>query len=109
MSSVPSGGLAGAVPVAVLQGGPPARLLAIAAFPLFAVATGVWVYRDSRRRGHGEWALLLGVVVGGLFLTGTLPALVALAVADGAATQGFPTAVRVIPGVVAVAVYLRLR
>lgn len=78
-------------------------------FPLLAVAAGVGVYIDARRRGREEVAPLLGVAVGGLFLAGSVPGLVALAVADDAATQGFPTALRVVPGVVALAVYLRFR
>ena len=87
-----------------------ARLLLAVGFPLLAVAVGVWVYLDARRRGRGELAPWIGLVVGGLFVTGSVPSLVAYAVsADAAAAQGFPTAVRVVPGVVALAVYLYFR
>jgi len=85
------------------------RLLLVAAFPLLAVVLGVWVYRDARARGRGELAPWLGLVVGGLFVTGSVPGLVALAVSPDAALQGFPTAIRIIPGVVALVAYLYFR
>lgn len=88
---------------------PAARLVLVVCLPVLAVVTGVLVYRDARRRGRRELAPYLGAVVGGLFLAGAVPALVALAVAPDAAVQGFPTAVRVLPGVLALAVYLRFR
>lgn len=85
------------------------RLLLVAVFPLLAVVLGVWVYRDAKARGRGELAPWLGLVVGGLFVTGSVPGLVALAVSSDAAVQGFPTAIRVVPGVVALVVYLYFR
>lgn len=88
---------------------PTGRLVLAVLFPVFAVAVGVWVYRDARARGRGEVAPLVGAVIGLLFLAGSVPGLVALAVSADAATQGFPTALRVIPGVAALAVYLRFR
>lgn len=75
---------------------------------LAAVGVGLWVYRDASRRGH-ELAPLVAFVVGGLLLAGSVPGLVALAVEAEPATQGFPTAIRVVPGVIALLVYLRLR
>ena len=86
------------------------RLVLVAAFPLVAIAVGVWVYVDAKRRGRGELAPWIGLVVGGLFVTGSVPGLVALAVSgDAAAVQGFPTAVRIVPGLVALAAYLYFR
>ena len=84
-------------------------LLLAVGLPALAAGLGYWVYRDARRRGREELAPWLGLVVAGLFLAGSVPGLVALAVADDAAAQGFPTAIRVVPGVVALAVYLRFR
>lgn len=75
----------------------------------FAVAAGAWIYADARSRFGEDVAALLGVAIGGLLLAGSLPALVALAVADDAAVQGFPTALRIVPGVVALGVYLYAR
>ena len=83
--------------------------LVTVAVPLLAVAVGVLVYLDARRRGKGELAPLIGVAIGGLFLAGSLPGVVALAVADDPAAQGFPTALRVIPGFIALGVYLYFR
>ena len=89
---------------------PVGRLLLVAAFPLVAIAVGVWVYLDARRRGRGELAPWIGLVVGGLFVTGSVPGLVALAVSgDAAAVQGFPTALRIVPGLVALGAYLYFR
>jgi len=86
------------------------RLLLVAAFPLLAALLGVWVYRDAKARGRGELAPWIGLVVGGLFVTGSVPGLVALAVSgDAAVVQGFPTALRIVPGFVALAVYLYFR
>lgn len=85
------------------------RLIVAVTLPIAAVAIGVWVYLDARRRGRGELAPWIGLVVGGLFVTGSVPGLVALAVSPEAATQGFPTALRIVPGLVALAVYLYFR
>jgi len=85
------------------------RLLLAVLFPLIAVVIGVAVYFDARNRGRGELAPWIGLVVGGLFVTGSVPGLVALAISSEAATQGFPTAVRIIPGIVALAVYAYFR
>jgi len=89
---------------------PGGRVLLAVLFPLLAVAIGVWVYLDARKRGRGELAPWIGLVVGGLFVTGSVPGLVALAVSgDAAVVQGFPTALRIVPGFVALAVYLYFR
>ena len=89
---------------------PLGRLLLVAAFPFVAIAVGVWVYLDAKRRGRGELAPWIGLVVGGLFVTGSVPGLVALAVSgDAAAVQGFPTALRIVPGLVALGAYLYFR
>ena len=89
---------------------PSDRVLLAVLLPLVAVAVGVLVYLDARRRGRGELAPWIGLVVGGLFVTGSVPGLVALAVsADAAAAQGFPTALRIVPGLVALAAYLYFR
>lgn len=77
--------------------------------PLAAVAVGVWVYLDARRWRDDDLPPYLGFVVGGLFLAGTVPGLVALAVAADPAVQGFPTALRVLPGGTALVVYLFVR
>lgn len=86
----------------------PTVALAVA-FPALAVAVGVWAYVDASRRGREEFAPFIGVAVGGPFLVGSVPGLVALVVADGAATQGFPTALRIVPGIVVLGVYLYFR
>lgn len=86
------------------------RLLLVLALPVFAVLLGLWVYRDAQARGRGELAPWIGLVVGGLFVTGSVPGLVALAVSgEAAAAQGFPTALRLVPGAVALVVYLSFR
>lgn len=86
------------------------RFLLALLFPLAAIAVGVWVYLDARKRGQDELAPWFGLVVGGLFVTGSVPGLVALAVsADAVAAQGFPTALRIVPGLVALAAYLYFR
>lgn len=85
------------------------RLLIAILLPFVAVALGIWVYWDARTRGRGELAPWLGLVVGGLFVTGSVPGLVALAFSADAATQGFPTALRIVPGAVALAAYLFYR
>ena len=77
--------------------------------PILAAGVGAWVYRDARRQGHADWAPWIGLAVGGLFLTGSVPGLVALAVAGEPAVEGFPTAIRVVPGLVALAAYAAFR
>lgn len=77
--------------------------------PVLAVAVGGWVYRDARRRGHDDWAPWIALAIGGLFVTGSVPALVGLAFAGEAAVQGFPTALRVVPGLVALGAYVSFR
>jgi len=86
-----------------------ARLLFAVGLPIIAIGVGWWVYQDARKRGHDELALWIGFVIAGLFLAGSVPGLVALAIADGSAIQGFPTALRVVPGIAAFVVYLRFR
>lgn len=78
-------------------------------FAIVAIGIGTWVYLDGRRRYDDDVAALIAVAVAGLLLAGSLPGLVALAVADDAAVQGFPTALRIVPGVVAIGVYLYAR
>lgn len=93
-----------------LQSGVGWRWLSVTvAFALLAVGVGGWVYRDARSRDREAAAPFVAFAVGGLFLAGGLPGLVTLAVTGGAASQGYPTALRVVPGVLALAVYLRLR
>ena len=77
--------------------------------PAAGLLAGAWVYRDARRRGHADWAPYVALAVGGLFVTGSVPGLVALAIADEPAAQGFPTALRVVPAFVALAAYAYLR
>lgn len=83
--------------------------LAVLLGPAVAVVVSAWVYRDARRRGHDDWAPWVALAIGGLFLTGSLPGLVALAVTAEPVAQGFPTAIRVVPGLVALAAYLAFR
>lgn len=84
------------------------RIFLTLGFPVLATALGVWVYRDARRRGW-ELAPLVAVFVGGFLLAGSVPGLVALAVSEDAAVQGYPTAIRIVPGVVALGAYLYFR
>lgn len=81
------------------------RALIVLLGPVLAVAVGAWVYRDARHRGHDDWAPWVALAIGGLFLTGSVPGLVALAVSGDPAVQGFPTALRLVPGLVALATY----
>lgn len=84
-------------------------ILVVLLGPVLAVAVGAWVYRDARQRGHGDWAPWIALAIGGLFLTGSVPGVVALAIAGEAAAQGFPTALRLVPGLVALVAYVSLR
>ena len=86
-----------------------AGLAVTLAVPVVALVVGTWVYVDARERVDEDLAPLLGVAVGGLLLAGSLPGVVALLVAEDPAVQGFPTALRVVPGLVAVGVYLAVR
>ena len=95
------------IPIAVSAWASPEVFPAIV-FPLVAVGIGIWSYRDAADRGI-ELAPLVGVVLGGLFLAGTVPGLVALAITSETAIQGFPTAIRIVPGLVALAGYLTFR
>lgn len=84
-------------------------LALVVIFPVLAVVTGVWVYRDAKRHGRDELAPYLGFGIGMVFLAGGVPGLVALAVTSDPAVEGFPTALRLTPGVLGFAVYLRFR
>lgn len=78
--------------------------------PILALLAGYLVYRDSVRIGReNDVAALLGFIITGLFLAGSVPGLVALALAQDEATQGFPTSLRIVPGFVALLVYLYFR
>lgn len=77
--------------------------------PVASLLLGVWVYVDARERLDEELAPFVAVAVGGLLLAGSLPGVVAFLVAEDPAVQGFPTALRVVPGLVAVGVYLYVR
>ena len=79
------------------------------AVPVIALLVGAWVYVDARGRVDEELAPLLAIAVGGLLLAGSLPGVIALLVADDPVVQGFPTALRVVPGLVAIGVYLVIR
>ena len=79
------------------------------AVPLLALLLGAWVYVDARERLDPDLAPFVAIAVGGLLLAGSLPGLVALLVADDPAVQGFPTALRIVPGLVAVGVFLYVR
>ncbi len=86
-----------------------ATILLSVGLPVVAIGAGLWVYRDATNRGRGELAPWIGAVIAGLFLAGSVPGLVALAIAEETAIQGFPTALRVIPGLAALLVYARFR
>lgn len=78
--------------------------------PMFAIVAGAAIFLDARRQNRDRSvAAMAAFIVAGLLLAGTVPSLVALAVADADAAQGFPTALRIVPGLVAIAVYLVFR
>lgn len=78
--------------------------------PMFAIVTGAAIFLDARSRDRDRSvAAMAAFIIAGLLLAGSVPSLVALAVADGQAAQGFPTALRIVPGLVAIAVYLFFR
>jgi len=84
-------------------------LLSIA-FPFVALLAGGLVFWDSVRRGTTkEMSAIFAFIVAGLFLAGSLPGLVALAVSSDRATQGFPTSLRLIPGIAATVLYVYFR
>lgn len=79
-------------------------------WPILALGTGILVFLDARHRDRDRAvAAMAAFIIAGLLLAGSVPSLVALAVADGHAAQGFPTALRIVPGLVAIAVYLFVR
>lgn len=86
-----------------------AQVWIVVAVTVLAVGAGAWVFYDARRRGREELAPFLGGAVGLVFLAGSIPAFVALVVAADATVQGFPTALRVVPGFAAVGAYILLR
>ncbi|AEN07706.1 hypothetical protein [Halorubrum lacusprofundi] len=78
--------------------------------PILALVAGYLVYRDSIQKGRENGvAGLFGFIIAGLFLAGSVPGLVALALAQDQAAQGFPTSIRIVPGCVALLVYLYFR
>jgi len=78
--------------------------------PMLALLTGFLVYRDSVRAGkEKEVAALFGFAIAGLFLAGSVPGLVALALTEDVAMQGFPTSIRILPGALALLVYIKFR
>lgn len=78
--------------------------------PLIALLAGYAVYRDAMSTGRDRYvAALVGFIIAGLLLAGSVPGLVALALAQEQATQGFPTSLRLVPGITAVLVYLYFR
>lgn len=87
----------------------PGRLLLVVGLPALGLVAGYLVYRDANRRGRRELAPLFGVVIAGLVVAGSVPGLVALAVASDPTVQGFPTAIRIVPGLVALSAYVRFR
>jgi|GEM_PF-691483 len=94
-----------AYPLLAVDGGLALTLAAVVA----SLVIGGWVYVDASERFGEDPALLLAAAVGGLLLAGSFPGLVALAVADDPVVQGFPTALRIVPGLAAVAVYFYAR
>lgn len=78
--------------------------------PVLALLAGVLVYRDSVSTGRGrDVAALFGFTIAGLLLAGSVPGLVALALTQDVAMQGFPTSIRILPGSLALLVYLYFR
>jgi hypothetical protein len=86
------------------------RIVVSVVLPILALVAGFWVYWDSVRRGRETGvAALFGFIIAGLFLAGSVPGLVALALTQDVAVQGFPTSLRIIPGGIALVVYLYFR
>lgn len=78
--------------------------------PVLALLAGLLVYRDSVSMGRGrDVAALFGFTIAGLLLAGSVPGLVALALTQDVAMQGFPTSIRILPGSFALLVYLYFR
>lgn len=95
---------AGLIPIAVDVG-----LALTVALPIAALLLGAWIFLDARERVSEELAPLIAIAVAGLLLAGSLPGVVALLVAQNPAVQGFPTALRIVPGLVALGVYFYVR
>lgn len=85
------------------------RIALTVLFPIAALVTGIWVYRDAKRHGWDDLAPYIGFGIGTVLLAGSVPGLVALAVASDPASQGFPTALRIVPGLATLAIYLSFR
>ncbi len=101
-----SGAVGALVPFAAVKS---TEVAATVGVIVVSICLGVWVYRDGTRRGHDELAPFAGCVIGGLFLAGVVPSLVALTVSADPVGQGFPTALRIVPGFVALVTYLYFR
>jgi len=78
--------------------------------PILALVAGYLVYRDSIQKEEktvsqdsSDSSLL------DYSSRGSVPGLVALALAQDQAAQGFPTSIRIVPGCVALLVYLYFR
>lgn len=86
------------------------RILVSVGLPILALFVGFLVYWDSVHMGREKGvAALLGFIIAGLFLAGSVPGLVALALTQDVAVQGFPTSLRIVPGGIALVVYLYFR
>ncbi len=94
----------------ILYAGIRASMLVSVLLPMVALLAGVLVYRDSVRAGTDkDVAALFGFAIAGLLLAGSVPGLVALALTEDVAMQGFPTSIRILPGALALLVYLYFR
>lgn len=86
------------------------RIVVSVVLPILALFAGFLVYWDSVRMGRETGvAALIAFIIAGLFLAGSVPGLVALALTQDVAVQGFPTSIRIIPGGTALVVYLYFR